>query len=168
MTSSTWTPNSTTLRNAVLASLTGTAAFGVLMSAMGMMPMLGMLVGVADAGVGWAVHLALGALFGLALAVIVNRWHQWPRTFVGLAFGLVLWILGPLIIMPLWLSVTADPAMRGMVFNLGVAAPWWSLAGHAIYGLIAGLILQVLQPTDDARGTTARRVGATGSPKSNS
>lgn len=121
-------------RNALFGSLSGTVVFGVIMSALGMMPLIGMLVGVDSAAVGWLVHLALGTIFAVPLAFAFYQFRFLPATAVGLTYGLVLWILGPLILMPAWLGVVADSAMFGMIIRLDVPTPWWSLAGHVIYG----------------------------------
>jgi hypothetical protein len=121
-----------------IAGVIGGVAFGILMAAMGMLPMVGMLIGVNDPGVGYAVHLVNSAIIGVAFSLLTGPLAAriGPLLAAGIGYGVLWWVLGALLIMPLWLSLTADPAVRGMIFHVG-AGQWLSLIGHLIYGLIA-------------------------------
>lgn len=128
----------TRIAHGAIAGIAGGIAFGIVMAMMGMLPMVGMLIGVDNAVVGFGVHLVnsavIGAIFGLLAYGLADR--VGPILGAGLVYGVVWWVLGALIIMPLWLGVTADPMMRDMVFHVG-RDQWLSLMGHLIYGLIA-------------------------------
>ena len=52
-------------------------------------------------------------------------------TLVGMAYGAIWWVLGPLVIMPLMLGMPVFAVDRTSVF---------SLMGHLIYGAILGLM----------------------------
>lgn len=139
--------------NGALAGVVGGVVFGVLMAMMGMLPMVGMLIGVNNAVVGFAVHLVNSAVIGIVFGVLA-----WPLAGkigpllgAGVVYGVVWWVLGALLIMPLWLSVTADPMMRDMVFHIGTDQ-WWSLLGHVLYGLVTAAVLYGLR----RRGVSAR------------
>ncbi|MBA0124457.1 hypothetical protein H0B56_02755 [Haloechinothrix sp. YIM 98757] len=125
-----------------VAGLVGGAVFGMLMAMMDMLPMVGMLVGVENAGVGFLVHLAnsavIGVIFGLLAGGFADRIA--PILGAGLVYGMIWWVIGALIAMPLWLSVTADPEMSNMVFVVE-SDQWMSLMGHMIFGLVAALVL---------------------------
>jgi uncharacterized membrane protein YagU involved in acid resistance len=113
--------------------LIGGAAFGAMMQAFGMLPMVAMLVGSESVAVGWAVHLsisvALGAGFGLIAVRGLDGWGS--GIALGVAYGLLWWVLGALLIMP---------AQLGMpVLQLSTAA-WQSLAGHIVFGLVLGAV----------------------------
>ncbi len=104
------------------------------MAMMGMLPMIGMMVGIPSAPVGFLVHLVISALIGISFAVLLDRFLG--SLSGGLAYGLVYggawWFLGPLTLMPL---------MMGMGLNWNVAAASQmlpSLAGHLVYGAILG------------------------------
>ncbi|MGH3981148.1 MAG: hypothetical protein ACRDST_00310 [Pseudonocardiaceae bacterium] len=129
-----------------LAGIAGGIAFGVLMAMMGMLPMVGMLIGVDNPGVGFLVHLVnsviIGAIFGVLAYGIASKIG--PVLGAGVVYGVVWWVLGALLIMPLWLSLTADPMMRDMVFTVG-SDQWMSLLGHAIFGLITAAALYGLR-----------------------
>jgi uncharacterized membrane protein YagU involved in acid resistance len=125
------------IANGAVAGVAGGVVFGVLMAMMGTLPMVGMLIGVDNAVVGFGVHLVNSAVIGVIFGVLV-----WPLAGkigpllgAGVVCGVVWWVLGALLIMPLWLSVTADPMMRDMVFHVG-KDQWLSLMGHVIFGLV--------------------------------
>ncbi len=132
----------TRIGNGAVAGLAGGVVFGILMAMMGILPMVGMLIGVENAFVGFLVHLVnsaiIGAIFGVLVAGIAGR--IWPLLGAGMIYGVVWWVLGALIIMPLWLSVTADPTMKDMVLTVG-KDQWMSLMGHVIFGLVAAGVL---------------------------
>lgn len=123
--------NDTRIRNGILAGLLGGIAFGILMTMLGMMPMVAMLVGSASLAIGWILHLAISAAFGAGLAILTL-----PRTWGagllgGVAWGLVLWIGAAMVVMRLAL---------GAPIALDDAA-LMSLMGHVLYGAIAGAAL---------------------------
>ncbi len=127
-----------------IAGLIGGLVFGMMMQMMktpdGTMPMMGMVamvVGAKSLVVGWLYHMfnsaVIGALFGWLLGRRVRGYGSglgW-----GAVYGLVWWVLGGLILMPVLLGmpVFAPLTMAGMMpVALG------SLIGHLIFGLILG------------------------------
>ena len=129
---------SSSLGKRVLAGVTGGLAggmvFGMLMAMMGMLSMIASMAGSDSAWVGFGVHLMISILIGLGLTVLFgNRLltGYGRGALVGLAYGAVWWVLGPLMIMP---------AMLGMpLFALNLTAVL-SLMGHMMYGVILGLV----------------------------
>ncbi len=119
-----------------VGGLVGGVVFGVMLQMIGMMPMIAKLVGASSAGVGWLVHLVISAIIGLSFT-----WWFGTRACsakcgaeYGLLHGLIWWILGPLVIMPLGLGM-------GVQFAAALTKPMLlSLVGHLVYGLIAGLV----------------------------
>lgn len=143
MTTASATPGAAALPTRVTAGITGGLAggivFGVLMQLMGMMPMVAMLVGSESVAVGWLVHLFNSALFGAVYAVLFRGWADRLGTglVTGLGYGVAWWILGALIIMPLWLGMAA--------FQFNTMA-WQSLVGHLLYGLLLGAVYALVRP----------------------
>lgn len=129
-----------------IAGVAGGVVFGVLMAMMDMLPMVGMLIGVENAFVGFLVHLVnsavIGAIFGVLAWGIANKIG--PLLGAGMIYGVIWWVLGALTLMPLWLSVTMDPMMTDMVFVIE-QDQWLSLMGHLIFGLIAAGVLYGLR-----------------------
>ncbi len=122
----------TNIRNGIIGSLAGGIVFGMVMAMMGMMAMVANLVGSESVGVGWAVHLVISLIFGVAFGGILHA-VDWNRIVAGMMWGVAAWIGGGLIIMPLMLGMS--------VFPLGASAAWFSLLGHLMYGVVAGLVV---------------------------
>jgi uncharacterized membrane protein YagU involved in acid resistance len=87
--------------------------------------------------VGWIYHVfnsaVIGAIFGWLLG---SRSHHYGAGLGwGAAYGFVWWILGGLILMPLFLGMPVfGPLMMEMMRPVAMG----SLMGHLIYGLILG------------------------------
>jgi hypothetical protein len=135
------------ISNGVVAGLVGGLVFGVMMQMMnaptpegGQMPMMAMVAKVMRSdgiAVGWLYHLfnsaVIGAIFGWLLGSRSQRIGEgigW-----GAAYGFVWWILGGLILMPIFLGMSAfAPLMMAPMRPVAMG----SLMGHLIYGLILG------------------------------
>jgi uncharacterized membrane protein YagU involved in acid resistance len=116
-----------------LGGLVGGMVFGMMMQMMDMIPMVAMLVGSESVVVGWAVHLSISVVLGIGFGLIsVKGLDAWgPGIGMGLAYGVVWWVLGALVAMPLRLGMPA--------FELNTMA-WQSLMGHMIFGIILGAV----------------------------
>jgi uncharacterized membrane protein YagU involved in acid resistance len=124
------------IQNGVIGSLAGGVLFGIMMQMMDMMPMVAMLVRSESIAVGWLVHLGISATFGVPFGLLLT-WMRTNPVVTGAAWGVLAWIGGALVMMPLLLG------MPGMVFNLDQNA-WMSLVGHLVYGLTAGGVVLML------------------------
>jgi hypothetical protein len=135
------------INNGIVAGLVGGVVFGIMMQMMnaptpedGQMPMMAMVAKVVRSdsmAVGWLYHLfnsaVIGAIFGWLLGSRSQRIGEgigW-----GAAYGFVWWILGGLILMPIFLGMSAfAPLMMAPMRPVAMG----SLMGHLIYGLILG------------------------------
>ena len=128
----------------IYAGLFGGAVFGVMMAGAGMYPMIASLLGMESGIAGFALHFAIsaviGAVFGYALDGMVRE-GPGMGLGVGAAYGLVWWVLGPLLIMP---------AAMGMPL-FAVEAQMGSLFGHVIFGMTMGMIYYLLRAKEPAR-----------------
>ncbi len=140
------------LRNGILGSLIGGMVFGMMLQMMGMMDTVAAIVRGNSVVVGWLVHMAvsmvLGVAFGLLLAVV-----RFNPVFTGLAWGMLAWVAGALVLMPVLLGTP------GMVFALDSPTPWFSLMGHMMYGLVAGLVVMVMARRNGAAGNGKPAIG---------
>ena len=121
----------------VVGGLLGGVIFGLMMQAMGMLGMVASLVGQDSAGVGWVVHLAISALFGVAYAMLLGpRSTSWALGLsLGALYGVLWWVLGALVLMPAFLGMP--------VLQVG-QAQLQSLVGHVIYGLVLAAVLHAM------------------------
>lgn len=118
----------------VVGGIAGGIVFGVLMAVMGMLPMVASLVGSDTPAIGFGVHIVISILIGLGLTVLFGNLlltGYIRGLIVGVAYGAVWWVLGPLLLMPLMLG------MPPFMFDSNTLL---SLMGHVIYGAILGLV----------------------------
>jgi uncharacterized membrane protein YagU involved in acid resistance len=127
----------------VLAGLVGGVVGGVLFGAMmamqDMLPMVAALIGAQDAAVGFAVHLVISAGAGIAFGVAVTLLPVLAATPVaavgaGAVYGVIWWVGGALVAMPLMLG------MGEMVLAIGDMQVM-SLMGHLVFGIATGLVV---------------------------
>jgi hypothetical protein len=135
------------LWSGALAGLAAGVGFGVMMQMMqaptpdgGRMPvmqMVAMVVRSDSIAVGWLYHLFNSAVIGGLFAWLFgSRILGYGSGFTyGAVWGLVWWVLGGLILMPVLLGMPAFAPLR-MGPMRGVAMG--SLFGHLVYGLILG------------------------------
>ena len=114
-----------------VAGIIGGIPFGMMMGMMGMMPMIGMLVRVDSVFAGVLVHAAISAGTGAVYGFFAARLPQTRRVaaLAGIAYGVIWWVLGALVLMPAMLGMTQ------MIFVIG-QTQWLSLMGHQIWGLV--------------------------------
>lgn len=129
--------NARSLSAGVAGGLAGGLLFGIMMSAMGMMDMVAGLANSSSLAVGWAVHLVISAGFGLGFAVVLGSLSTTTARSAGLGavYGMIAWIAGALVAMPLMMGM---PALQIGQTQLQ------SLMGHVLYGVIAGVVYQRL------------------------
>ena len=136
----------------IIGGVVGGIVFGALMAMMGMLPMVASIVGSKSAVVGFLYHMfnsvVIGALFRLILGGLSHTYAR-GATF-GLLYGVMWWVLGPMILMPLLLGMGSG----GIASQFGAAfsAPMlMSLVGHLIYGLLTGLVYVAYATSRPAR-----------------
>ncbi|WP_421379772.1 hypothetical protein ACOJQI_16235 [Bacillus salacetis] len=123
------------LSNGIIGGIIGGIIFGIMMQMMGMIGMIAGMLGSESLAVGWIIHMVISIIFGLSFAlanqVIHNVWT------LAILFGIGIWIIGPLLIMPM---------MMGMGTNLGaVFAPQqlMSLGTHIFFSLILAIVFKL-------------------------
>ncbi len=131
-------------KTGILAGLLGGVVFGMMMTMMSgpdgkpMMAMVARVVQADSLVVGWVYHLfnstVIGALFGFLFG---NRVGSYGSGLLwGVLWGVVWWILGGLILMPLFLGMPIfAPLMMEPMRMMAIM----SLVGHMIFGAILGL-----------------------------
>lgn len=145
----------------VVAGLIAGVVFGVMMQMMKaptpdgmqvpMMMMVAKVVRSDSVAVGWLFHLfnsaVIGGLFGLVLGGKVHNMGSglgW-----GAVYGLVWWVLGGLLLMPLLLGM---PAFAPVKMPMMRPVAMGSLLGHVMFGLILGAGTVLLWKSGAVRG----------------
>lgn len=133
---------------AIVAGLIAGVVFGMMMQMMTapmpdgtQMPVINhiaMIVGSMSAAVGWAYHLfnsaVIGAIFGWLFGSRAASGYGAGLGW-GAGYGFAWWILGGLILMPVFLGM---PAFAPLMMPEMQMVAMGSLIGHLIYGLILG------------------------------
>jgi uncharacterized membrane protein YagU involved in acid resistance len=120
-----------------VGGVAGGVLFGAMMTVMGMMGMVAGLVGSESVVVGWLVHLAISVVFGAAYALVLGALTRSYGRGVGLGaiYGVAVWVVGPLLIMPVWMGM--PPLMIGEPQVM-------SLIGHLLFGGVTGLVYRAV------------------------
>jgi uncharacterized membrane protein YagU involved in acid resistance len=126
------------------AGLVGGSVFGVQMAVGNMLPMVASMIGSESVVVGMIVHLLISGVIGAVYGVVAPRLPAgWPITLgAGIVYGIIWWVLGALVIMPIILG------MGEMVLQVG-DMQWMSLVGHVFFGIVTAAFY----------GLAARRAG---------
>lgn len=124
----------------VVAGLVGGSVFGVQMAVTEMMPMIASMIGSESVVVGFILHMLISAFIGGTFGVIASRLpgNVLIQTVAGIGYGIVWWVLGALIIMPLVLG------MGEMVLQIG-DMQWMSFIGHAMFGVVMAVVFVLLR-----------------------
>ena len=135
------------INNGIVAGLVGGVVFGIMMQMMnaptpegGQMPMMAMVakvVGSDSTFVGWLYHLFNSAVIGAVFGWLLGRRSQGFAAGLGWGtlYGFIWWILGALILMPLFLGM---PPFAPLQMEPMRPVAMGSLVGHLIYGVILG------------------------------
>lgn len=96
---------------------------------------------------GWVAHLFHSLIFGLIFAGIVMATPQLrgyadkvtTSTGLGIAYGVIIWVVAAAIVMPIWLSAVGFPGAPPLPnFNP------MSLVGHVVYGALLGVLFPLV------------------------
>jgi hypothetical protein len=138
----------------VVGGLIAGVVFGMMMTVMRaptphggsvrVITMIATIVGSTSVTVGWLYHLVnsavIGGLFGLLLGTRIARGGN--VLVLGAVYGLVWWMVGGLVLMPLLLGMPPfAPLLMPPMRMLGAG----SMMGHAIFGLILGFSVARLE-----------------------
>ncbi|KAB1192853.1 histidine kinase [Haloferax sp. MBLA0076] len=92
---------------------------------------------------GFTIHVAHGAILGVVFAGLAGYvgLDSTAKSFgAGVVYGVVLWAILAVLVMPVWLSVVGSPANPPLP-NVNVT----SLVGHVVYGGVIGIAYPTLE-----------------------
>ena len=128
----------------IIGGLIGGVVFGAMMAKMGKLPKVAKLWGGSSNAFGFFVHLVnsaiIGALYIFGVSVLGLTGIEIPGIGIlyGLIYGVIWWILGGVIIMPVWLGMGLQLSGEAIKKKLP------GLLGHLVYGLLLGLSVALL------------------------
>jgi len=120
----------------IIGGLAGGMVFGMMMAMMGMLPMVAGLAGSSSPIVGFMVHMLISAIIGAFFGALFGgrSGTYGGGALWGFVNGMIWWVLGPIVIMPLMMGM-------GLQFEAMFTGPMlMSLMGHVIYGVVTGLV----------------------------
>ena len=119
-----------------LAGLVGGWAFSTWFAQNNAFVLIAGIVNSGSSAVGMLVHYVIAAIIGASFGLLFQRDVRSPGSSIcwGLAYGLFWWFLGPLTLLPLLLHQPVDWSY------LHGSAWFGSLIGHAVYGILLGLL----------------------------
>ncbi len=123
------------IKHGIYSGPAGGVVFGAIMAMMGMLPMIGNMVGLPSARVGFFVHMVISATIGGSFALVLNASGLRGGVASGLVYSFAWWILGPLTLMPFFMGMGLG--VNWNIAAMGQAMP--SLMGHLIFGVILGV-----------------------------
>jgi hypothetical protein len=110
--------------------------------------------GVADVLTRVAWHVGNGLIYLPVYALILVRLHRQSTAWTGMAFGVGLWLAGPMLLIPVLLDL--DPLVRsGALTNPGIfmralGLGWGpaiiDLGAHLTHGILAGVVYKHGRP----------------------
>lgn len=117
------------LISGAVGGIAGGLVFGMMMAKMNMLVMIAHMMGSDSAVLGFAIHLMISIVFGMFAGVLLRFIPSCPGKtgMAAIAYGVLLWVIGPLLIMPLMMHMplfVISPASKA------------SLMGHVIYALV--------------------------------
>lgn len=116
-----------------MGGLVAGMVFGMMMNMLNMIGSIAMLVGSKSNAVGWAVHLLISMMIGVAFSLVLEKKLKNYSVGIGygMAYGIFWWVLGGLVLMPAKLNMP--------LFNFDTMA-WQSLMGHVVFGVVLGVL----------------------------
>jgi hypothetical protein len=130
----------------VVAGVIGGIVMGALM-VMQMRPVLEVAIPsmyfLTGGAAGFTIHVAHGAGLGVVFAAIASTQTDLSTAkgvALGAGYGVALWIVLAVIVMPIWLSAVGSPATPPLP-NVSVT----SLIGHLAYGVVVGGVYATLR-----------------------
>ena len=146
-------PVAASMGRGAAAALVGGLAFGAAMIELGMLTSVASLIQAEAPIIGFVVHMAVAALIGTGFGLTVC-YHR-PRTgetlYWGLIYGALWWFLGPLTLMPLWLT----GELAWSIARAQGALP--SLLGHLGFGVVTALAFVAISRDTDRASPRALR-----------
>jgi uncharacterized membrane protein YagU involved in acid resistance len=120
------------IKASLIGGLIAGILFGIVMQMLGKISMIASMMGSDSLVVGWIIHIIISLIFGVIFGVLAARMEK----VYGFAiiYGIILWIIGPLLLMPLMLGMGV---MLGQAFS---TENLMNLMTHVAFALILAFV----------------------------
>jgi uncharacterized membrane protein YagU involved in acid resistance len=122
---------------AFIGGIIGGVIFGIMMQMMGMIPMIAMMVGSKSLVVGWLIHMIISIIFGVGFVILSKLISN--LIVATIFYGVFIWILGPLLIMPMMLG------MGTMISQAFAPNQLMSLMTHIFFTVILAIVFKLMK-----------------------
>jgi hypothetical protein len=129
------------MKGGIYGGIVGGILLGVLMSSTGKIPMIAMMVGSESLVVGWIIHMLISIIFGIGFSLLA-RMTTTNLYILGVIHGVIIWIIGPLLVMPLMLGMGTNFA------NALTPDMLMSLMTHIGFSLILSFVVKRTTKTE--------------------
>jgi uncharacterized membrane protein YagU involved in acid resistance len=125
----------TSWKTTLLAGLIAGLVFGMMMQMSGKISVIAGLVGSSHVFVGWLIHMLISFVFAIFYLILVNKTEKY--ILIGIVHGTVIWIIGPLVIMPLMMG-------KGVMLLEMFSPPlMMSLVTHIFFSLMLAVVFKI-------------------------
>ncbi|MDA2187247.1 hypothetical protein PDN08_05870 [Bacillus cereus] len=124
-----------TIKIGIIGGIIGGVIFGIIMQMMGKIAMIAGIMGSSSLLSGWIIHMMISIIFGITFGLLTSVIKN--RLVLTIVFGVGIWIVGPLVIMPI---------MMGMGTNLlNAFAPQqlMTLGTHLFFSIIVAIAFKI-------------------------
>lgn len=142
------------IRRGLLAGVIGGLVYGAALAYQGRLPFLATLLGGSSVISGISIHLIMSALNGALFSLLVQRQigQRGEILFWGMVFGVAIWIIGPLTIVP----VLTGSLVAWDISVIQKAFP--DLIGHIWYGATTAIALSLLRQPRHRTSNDLRKI----------
>jgi uncharacterized membrane protein YagU involved in acid resistance len=119
------------IRASIIGGIIGGIVLGIMMQMTGKIPVIAGMFGSDSLLVGWVIHMVISIIFAIGYGLLVFNNNKY--ILVGILHGVLIWIIGPLLIMPLMMG------MGVMFASMFTAAMLMSLMTHIMFSLIVAI-----------------------------
>lgn len=124
------------LNYGVIGGVVGGIVFGIMMQMMGKMGMIASLGGSESLFIGWIFHMIISIVFGIGFGLLATKVQQ-NLFLLSIIYGVIIWVVGPLLIMPMMMGMGTNIAQmfeQAQLMNLGT---------HIFYSLIVAFVFKL-------------------------
>ncbi|HGG0583401.1 MULTISPECIES: hypothetical protein [Bacillus] len=124
-----------TIKIGIIGGIIGGIIFGIIMQMMGKIAMIAGMMGSSSLLSGWIIHMMISIIFGITFGLLTSVIKN--RLVLTIVFGVGIWIVGPLVIMPIMMG------MRTNLLNAFAPQQLMTLGTHLFFSIIVAIAFKI-------------------------